>query len=551
MVARTNPIRDVKRSEAADKWVLGLAFLLGAAGIYAIKIKYSEIHPFSVAVWSVIILLLYVGSAWWVGKSRIEAETIGDNCYYLGFVFTLASLAITLYLLVQTKGQTAEIRDVISGFGVALSSTIFGIILRVLHIRMSPDIASLDRQTRIELHAAVRSFRTNLSASLRELKHFSVETAQMLSEQRDAIYGMSKETIETHKQFVKTSMEEQAKILNETLADATGEAAETITDAVAKTTNVAYEELLNSISGMRKAVADLAREESETLKKLVEDSAGISGESVKVQAALEDFAGEIVHFLSEQRGEIRKASKETIELHGQVLQAGMKEQTRMINETLAAATGKATEAIADEVVKATKVAYEELLTSIAGMREAIADLALKETESLRTLVEDSSSITSEGTKVQTALKHYSAETVRILYQLRDEIRVVSRETMETHRQVLKADIEEQTKVINVAHEELLTSIAGMREVVADLARKESETLKSLVEDSSGISSESAKVQIAVEALAKRLDTVLLNLDAATKHVPRENGPTVNPPAGTSEESNAGGGGRSWWRRQSR
>ena len=475
----------------------------------------------------------------------------GDNCYYLGFVFTLTSLAITLYLLVQTKGQTAAIRDVISGFGVALASTIFGIILRVLHIRMSPDIASLDRQTRIELHTAVRNFRTNLSASLVELKHFSIEAAQMLSEQRDAIRMASEETIETHKQFLKTGMEEQAKILNETLAAATGKTAETIADAVVKATNISYEELLTSIAGMRKAVDDLAREESETLKKLVEDSSGISSESAKVQVALKEFSSDTVQFLSERRDEIRKASRETIELHENVLKAGMEEQTKMMNETLTAATAKATETIADEVIKATKVAYEELLTSIAGMREAIADLALKESESLRTLVEDSSSITSEGTKVQTALKHYSAETVRILYQLRDEIRVVSRETMETHRQVLKTDIEEQTKVMNVAQEELLTSIAGMREVVADLARKESETLKSLVEDSSGISGESAKVQIALEALAKRLEAVLSNLDEATKHLPHENGPPENPSAETSEESNARGGSRSWWRRQSR
>ena len=152
-----------------------------------------------------------MAAAWSVGKSRIEAEIIGDNCYYLGFVFTLTSLAITLYLLVQTRGQTEAIRDVISGFGVALASTIFGIILRVLHIRMTPDMASLDRETRVELHAAVRNFRTNLSASLVELKHFSIEAAQMLSEQRDAIRMASEETIETHKQFLKKSMEEQGK----------------------------------------------------------------------------------------------------------------------------------------------------------------------------------------------------------------------------------------------------------------------------------------------------------------------------------------------------
>lgn len=571
MAARTNPIYDVTPRDIVDKWVLFLAFLLGGFGAFTLKVY--ETTPFFVAFWSALVLLTYAAAAWRMGRLRIEAETIGDNCYYLGFVFTLASLAGTLYLLAESDEQAKAIRDVVSGFGVALISTILGITLRVLFIRMSPDMASLDRESRVALHAAVRNFRTNLSASLRELKHFSIETAQMLSEQRDAIHEVSKETIETHEQVLKAGMEEQARMINETLAAATGNAVVTIADAVAKTTTVAHEELLNSIAGMREAVTDLARKESETLKALVADSAGIAGESIKVQAALEDFAGEIVHFLSEQRDEIRKASKETIELHGQVLQAGMKEQARMINETLAAATGNAAETIEDAVVKAITVAHEELLKSIGGMREAVADLARKESETLKALVADSAGISGESVKVQAALEDFSAETVQFLAERRDEIRKASKETIEIHEQVLQTGMKEQARMINetlaaaagnaaetiedvvvkatsVAHEELLKSIGGMREAVADLARKESETLKMLVGDSSGISTGSAKVQDALEELVKRFETVLLNLDAVTKDVPRENGPTVNPPAETSQESDREGSG-SWWRSRPR
>ena len=206
MAARTNHIYDVTRSEMMDKWALAFAFLLGTGGTFILK--YYETNPFLVVLWSAFILLAYAAVARWVGRHRIEVETIGDNCYYLGFVLTLVSLASTLYLLVRAEAQTEVIRDVISGFGVALTSTILGIILRVLHIRMSPDMASLDRQTRVELHAAVRNFRTNLSASLRELKHFSIETAQMLSEQRDAFRGASKEVIEVQTQILTVSVEE-------------------------------------------------------------------------------------------------------------------------------------------------------------------------------------------------------------------------------------------------------------------------------------------------------------------------------------------------------
>ena len=90
---------------------------------------------------------------------------------------------------------------------------------------------------------------------------------------------------------------------------------------------------------MRKAVDDLAREESETLKKLVEDSSGISSESAKVQVALKEFSSDTVQFLSERRDEIRKASRETIELYENVLKAGMEEQIKMMNETLTGRNG--------------------------------------------------------------------------------------------------------------------------------------------------------------------------------------------------------------------
>ena len=112
MVAnRTNRIHDVTPREAADKWVLVFAFLFGVCGAFALK--YLDRHPFLVALWSASILLLYVVATWLLGRLRIESEIIGDNCYYLGFVFTLASLAGTLYLLEQTGGQTEAIRDVI------------------------------------------------------------------------------------------------------------------------------------------------------------------------------------------------------------------------------------------------------------------------------------------------------------------------------------------------------------------------------------------------------------------------------------------------------
>ena len=155
---------------------------------------------------------------------------------------------------------------------------------------MRPDIVSRDREARIELHSAVRDFRTNLSASLAHLKRFSVETGQILSEQRDEIRAASKETIEAQKRALATSIEGQTKMVSETLAVATDKASEAIVDAVANSATVSHEELLVRIDGMRKAVADLARKESEILKTLVENSTSISSEGDRIQVALAKLA---------------------------------------------------------------------------------------------------------------------------------------------------------------------------------------------------------------------------------------------------------------------
>ena len=90
MAAKTNPIYDVTRSEVMDKWALAFAFLMGTGVTFILK--YYETNPFLVVLWSASVLLAYAAAARWVGRHRIEVETIGDNCYYLGFVLTLVSL---------------------------------------------------------------------------------------------------------------------------------------------------------------------------------------------------------------------------------------------------------------------------------------------------------------------------------------------------------------------------------------------------------------------------------------------------------------------------
>ena len=44
-----------------------------------------------------ILLIVYACLVWLVPKFVLKSEQAGDNCYYLGFIFTLVSLAFALY----------------------------------------------------------------------------------------------------------------------------------------------------------------------------------------------------------------------------------------------------------------------------------------------------------------------------------------------------------------------------------------------------------------------------------------------------------------------
>ena len=80
-------------------------------------------------------VLFMIGYALLLGLARLfrlRDDQSGDNLYYMGFLFTLTSLAVSLYQF-STAGSAAQI---VQNFGIAIASTIAGIALRILFNQM-------------------------------------------------------------------------------------------------------------------------------------------------------------------------------------------------------------------------------------------------------------------------------------------------------------------------------------------------------------------------------------------------------------------------------
>jgi hypothetical protein len=166
-------------AESRDQALLALAFIVGAAGIVAMKsLELPNKYPIGLTVF---VLLAYAMAMRQSQRTKIEPETIGDNCYYLGFLFTLTSLAVVLFKIGGVGNQT-DLPNVISGFGLALTSTIFGVLLRILFMQARTDLVAHDVEARRDLLSATRDFRASLALSTSEMKAFSTEVAQLAFE---------------------------------------------------------------------------------------------------------------------------------------------------------------------------------------------------------------------------------------------------------------------------------------------------------------------------------------------------------------------------------
>ncbi|MDL2406563.1 hypothetical protein PY650_13000 [Rhizobium calliandrae] len=145
---------------------------------------------------------------------RLHNEQAGDNLYYMGFLFTLSSLGVSLYLF---AGETS-IETIVRNFGIAVTSTIAGVTLRILFNQMRRDPIDIERSVRHELAEMTRRVRTELDSSSREFSHYRRVSNQMLSEGFEEIARQAERNGEEIQKILEVLAKQAVKPINETAA---------------------------------------------------------------------------------------------------------------------------------------------------------------------------------------------------------------------------------------------------------------------------------------------------------------------------------------------
>lgn len=175
------PTRDVR-----DFWQVAaprvgafifLAFVtLGA--VFIVFAKFAALANWLVALVPVALMVAYAILSRFIPAVRVRDDQVGDNLYYMGFIYTLTSLAVALYRFEPDVGFDEIVRN----FGIAISSTIAGIALRILFNQMRQDPLEVEYVARQELAEAARRTRQQLDEVVLAFNHFRSATLQSVEE---------------------------------------------------------------------------------------------------------------------------------------------------------------------------------------------------------------------------------------------------------------------------------------------------------------------------------------------------------------------------------
>lgn len=350
---------DFQSSQIHQRDLAPLAFILFAIiGGGAVAVSKYYLWPVWVVVGTpVVVLVLYVALALSLPRLELRRDQVGDNAYYLGFLFTLISLTVTLI----QYSSNSEDDFIVSNFGVALAATVVGIFLRSVLSQMRKDIVGVEREMHATLRDASMRLRSQISMASESFGSLHRQMAQVTEESVVAIAASHKALADGLNEIV----EEQARALNEQIqqsSDAIGQRTDNMCEELEKTTQA----LVESVKAEQSALTNAAKAAKNAISKfefIQVDTSALEG----IEDSVRNFSGSI----SSKLNEVAKASSQDVEYLSRV--------SKTIGETANAAESSLEQrlALADQqasLMRAISERMQNIETSLASRGADIANL---------------------------------------------------------------------------------------------------------------------------------------------------------------------------------
>lgn len=135
-----------------DTTYFAVCFIVGAAALVIFRWPgILDLSALLAALFLCGVILIYACIIWYLGRYRLRRdEGAADNLYFLGFIFTVSALGVSLYRYYVAESGSTPIEQIMGDLGIGISTTVLGLFLRVIFLSRD-DPADLEDRVRREL----------------------------------------------------------------------------------------------------------------------------------------------------------------------------------------------------------------------------------------------------------------------------------------------------------------------------------------------------------------------------------------------------------------
>lgn len=195
------------------KNIFVLTFIIGAFLI--VYGNYSGYYLITIIL-SILIMLIYFFTTLYLNtrKRQISMEQLADSNYYLGFMFTLMSILVSL---IGTVSNSYDIDNIINNFGVSMITTLMGLLARVYLANFVPTNESNKEIINQSISDKMRMMNEILLDNMQKNKVFS----QMIDVRMTILVESTQEALEQFKKLLDEDFKSTIKTFNDSIKNIT------------------------------------------------------------------------------------------------------------------------------------------------------------------------------------------------------------------------------------------------------------------------------------------------------------------------------------------
>ena len=261
-------------------------YILGVILIILATI-FAQENSLIVLLVSIIPMIIY-GIYVYSNRKKPNVNTIADSAYFLGFLFTITSISLSLYLLTPNENDlTKQFNRIIQIFGFALITTIIGLLIKVCVVNLKPDLDDLSENIMENLHESVSLFDDELVNAIERFQEIDQQLSDRYTDFTNKVIRMEKDTLEKTSghldHIITNSGQELEKFINESgqsLTTSMEESSKTLTAIMTKVvkdieeggkaldvpSDLFTDKLSEPLSNMKNQINEFNNELSEVIK---------------------------------------------------------------------------------------------------------------------------------------------------------------------------------------------------------------------------------------------------------------------------------------------